>query len=172
MVRADAVGLFGEDQVVRAWRYHRPLVCGCGSAARPWIPGPRSDRLRPTRRLALRAGAGMALVGAGRRVHGADRGLHDRSRPADLVLDGLRARAQLAVFLHRTSRFAADRAKSLVLGIVLSTIAFPRTGWIGAASASSLASGCGRCRGGDGAGPRLPRPAPRRASFQPLPSAR
>ena len=25
MVRADAVGLFGEDQVARAWRYHRPL---------------------------------------------------------------------------------------------------------------------------------------------------
>lgn len=31
MASVDAVGLFGEEQVARAWRYHRPLYAAAAA---------------------------------------------------------------------------------------------------------------------------------------------
>ncbi len=124
MVRADAVGLFGEDQVTRAWRYHRPLYA---AAAARLVLG-----------LLI-----LALIVFGR--------LGDwlfepvRGWPWWAQVVGFTALIEVfttvvglpisfwAGFVHERSwgfstqnltDFAVDRAKSLVLGIVLSTIAF------------------------------------------------
>ena len=70
----DAVELFGEEQVARARRYHRPLYAAALAQLGLDVLLLALIVFGPLGELALRAGRRMALVGAGRRVHGADRG--------------------------------------------------------------------------------------------------
>src|SRR5579863_934541 len=114
----------------------------------------------------------MALVGAGRRLYRADRFRDDRAEPADLILDGVRARTELGLLDSgplRLRRRSGEGVRARPRA-VRCWVAWPRR--VGAAPSSSLASGLGGCRGGPGAGARLSRPSPDRATFQSVRPAR